>query len=219
MRSINAVVRIFPSGNFFGLNFRIVTKSGRVLVIGLIVALSACASVPTPIIPELVSPESIVGFEVAARIGLKQDNRGFSGSARWRHAANQDELWLYSPLGQMVAQLRQTPDEAWLQTSDQKFFRANDIAVLTREAFGWSMPLSGMRYWILGMAAPTSTAVIVTRDAEDRIVELEQDGWSVAISEYKPAEQGGLPAKLRLRYQDLEIKLILDNWVITRLQP
>ena len=200
----------FPE-NFIALRAFSIRRVRVTLICCLMVMLTACTSVPKQT-GRSIAPENIDRFDVAARIGVKQGKEGFSGNVRWKHATELDELWLISPLGQIVARLRQTPGLATLATADKKLYQAIDVEALTQDAFGWSIPLSGMRYWLLGMAAPTSVPLIKKRDSENRITEMEQDGWEVEISEYK--DPTALPGKLKLRYRDLEIKLLIDNWLI-----
>ena len=180
-------------------------------VICLTTMLAACTSVPLKTTTAIV-PEKIDRFDIVARLGVRQDKEGFSGNVHWKHLTTLDELWLISPLGQTVAQLRQTLELATLTTADKKIYQASDIEALTQQTFGWSIPLSGMSYWLRGMAAPTSEPLIRKRDQANRITEMEQNGWNIEISEYQ--DPTGLPGKLRLRYKDLDIKLLIDKWLV-----
>lgn len=183
-----------------------------------LLALISCANLPKTIETN-VSPEKVDGFDLSARISVKYEHGGFSGSAVWRHLRENDELWLYGPLGQLTAKLQQMSTEARLVTPDQKPITASTVEVLTREVLGWSLPLSGMRYWILGQVSPVNTQVTTKINAENRVVEIQQDGWTILISEYRRHDQGVFPVKIQMRYSDLEMRLVIDSWVITEFHP
>ena len=151
-------------------------------------------------------------FEFSGRIGVKYDNSSFSGNLRWRHAADGDEIWLYSPLGQTVANLRRDDAGAELITSEKKRYAAADAEQLTREVLGWNLPLAGLQYWVVGRVAPHFPPLAVERDAAQRLSQLQQNAWRIVFARYAPAEQGGLPEKLTLQYRDIEIRLVIDTW-------
>ena len=183
-----------------------------------LLALISCANLPKTIETN-ISPEKIDGFDLSARISVKFKHDGFSGSTVWKHLRESDELWLYGPLGQLTAKLQQVPTEARLVTSDQKLITASTVEVLTHEVLGWSLPLSGLRYWILGQVSPVTIQATTKINAENRVVEIQQDGWTILISEYRRYDQGVLPAKIQMRYSDLEMRLVIDSWVITEFHP
>jgi outer membrane biogenesis lipoprotein LolB len=47
-------------------------------------------------------------------------------------------------------------------------------------------------------------------DSSQRLAELRQSGWLVEFLEYKSLN--GPPALLRLSGQDVEIRLVIDEW-------
>jgi outer membrane biogenesis lipoprotein LolB len=47
-------------------------------------------------------------------------------------------------------------------------------------------------------------------DNLQRLAELRQSGWLVEFFEYK--SENGPPARLRLSREDVEIRLVIDQW-------
>ncbi|MGH8757566.1 MAG: lipoprotein insertase outer membrane protein LolB, partial [Burkholderiales bacterium] len=74
----------------------------------------------------------------------------------------------------------------------------------------------GLQYWILGIAAPQSAAQ-AQRDSQQRLARLNQDSWEIAYLRYKPEQESGMPARIMLSRGDLQINLIIDDWVISPL--
>lgn len=188
------------------------------LFVSLLIVLSGCATAPEivrqarPDGVRVTSVEQVEAFQLSGRIGVKYDEQGFSGNLRWLHAAQRDEILILSPLGQGVAQIEQNAAGVVLTTSDQQRYQAQDAETLTENVLGWRLPLTGMRDWVLGRAAPGKAEIQL--DQFKRPVRLIQDGWQIDYQAFREADGLMLPQKLTMRRQDLEMKLIVDNWVI-----
>ena len=156
--------------------------------------------------------EQIEKFQLSGRISAKYDGQGFFGNLRWQHTAQRDEILILSPLGQGVAQIEQHAGSVVLTTSEQQRYQAQDAETLTEQVLGWRLPLAGMRYWVLGRAAPGQADIQV--DPSQRPTRLLQDGWEIDYLAYREADGLMLPQKLIMHRQDLEMKLIIDDWVI-----
>ena len=169
--------------------------------------LGACATIET------VPPGP--SFELAGRIAVRYQERGFSSSLRWKHDQADDEMWLTSPLGQTIAYLQSDANGATLTGSDQKQYRASSIDSLVRNAFGWRFPVADLRYWVLGEAVPGAAALSIEHDTAQRIARLEQGDWKVTFS-YATLESKR-PARLNVVGIDAEIRLVIDT--LTLAQP
>jgi len=192
--------------------------------LALLLLLGACAAPPPkPVLqaPALSRAQSLVaaqrnGFHLSGRVAVKYDEKSFSGGVRWEHNGSGDEIWILAPLGRGVARIVQDAGGISLTTDEQKTYRALDAESLTREVLGWSLPLSGLQYWVLGIAAPESAAQ-AQHDAQQRLARLNQDSWEIAYLRYKPEQESGMPARITLSRGDLQISLIIDDWTIPSL--
>ena len=160
-------------------------------------------------------PPNEAAFDLAGRIAVRYQERAFSSALRWKQDAAGDELWLNTPLGQTVAYLQDGRDGATLTTAEQKQYRAQSIEALTQSAFGWRFPLAGMRYWVLGQAAPGVGASGVERDGANRLTALIQADWLVAI-EYTDATSDR-PSRLDISSGDAHIRMVIDS--LERVKP
>jgi outer membrane lipoprotein LolB len=187
--------------------------------VALLLLLGACAaSTPKPVSTPLTRAEILAvaqhdGFQLSGRVAVKYDEKNFSGGVRWAHNAADDEIWILAPLGTGVARIVRDANGISLTTNEQKTYRAYDAETLTREVLGWSLPLSGLQYWVLGIAAPKSTAR-AQQDSQQRLARLNQDSWDIAYLRYKPELESGMPARILLSRGDLQISLIIDDWTI-----
>ena len=110
----------------------------RYCAVAAVVLLAACAESPQRRI------DAGPAFELAGRIAVRQQDKGFTSALRWKRAAGRDELWLTTPLGQTVGYLEADANGATLTASDQRQYRASSIESLTRSAFGWRFPVDGV---------------------------------------------------------------------------
>ena len=167
------------------------------------VLLSACAGVgPRPV-------ATAPAFELAGRIAVRYQDRGFSSSLRWKQAGGHDDIWLTAPLGQTIAHLEADADGATLTASDQRQYRAGSIESLTKSAFGWRFPVDGLRYWVLGEAAPGAPPAAIERDDVKRIARLTHDDWQIAFNYAAPDAKR--PSRLDIVGNDAQIRLVVDT--------
>ena len=166
-----------------------------------LVLLAGCAA-------GLTLPARDVQFELAGRIAMKYRNEAGSGNLAWRHAADSDELLLTSPIGQGIARIVRAGGEVTLTTQDGQELRATDAEALTEQALGFRIPLAGLADWVRGRAGKAPPPENVRKDAEGRLLELSQAGWTIEYQAY----DGGLPARMRLAYPGIELRLAITEW-------
>jgi outer membrane lipoprotein LolB len=150
-------------------------------------------------------------FELSGRVSVKYGVEAASGKITWQHDAAGDDLLFSTPLGQGVAHIVRRDGLVTLTTSDQKVYQASDVETLTEQVLGWRLPLAGLPDWVRGRAsvgAPAQTRL----DGLQRLTELRQSGWLVEFLDFK--SEKGSPALLRLSRQEVEIRLVIDQWQV-----
>lgn len=154
-------------------------------------------------------------FNLLGRISIQDQNQRLSGSFRWQHLAISDEILLFTPLGQAVAEITKDQEGVRLINSKLEAFYASDVESLTEEVLGWRLPLNGLQYWIQGTHSP-ATAAEKDLDNKDQVVAIRQDGWKIHYSSYMPAQlnQMPLPKIVDLTYTNLRIRLVVDDWKV-----
>ena len=154
-------------------------------------------------------------FNLLGRISIQDQNQSFSGSFRWQHLAISDEILLFTPLGQAVAEITRDQGGVRLITSKLEAFYANDVESLTEEVLGWRLPLNGLQYWIQGIHSPATPAE-KDLDNKDQVAAIRQDGWKIHYSSYTATQlnQPSLPRVLYLTYGNLRIRLVVDDWKV-----
>jgi outer membrane lipoprotein LolB len=165
-----------------------------------LLVLGACAQLGTK------APQD-VEFDLTGRLAARYGNEAFSGNLAWRHARSADEMLITSSLGAGVARIVRDGNSVILTTAEPREFRASDAEALTEEVLGFRLPLAGLADWVRARASDPGLAK-TERGAEGRLRSLEERGWKIEYLEY----QGELPSRLRLTYQDIELRLAISQW-------
>ena len=153
----------------------------------LVLVLGACAQL------EVRPPDGPLEFDMAGRIAARYREEAFSGIVTWRHAADGDEMLLSTPMGQGVARIVRQGDAIVVTTSEGQEYSDRDGEALTERVLGFRLPLGGLADWVRGRPAPA----------------LEARGWKV---EYQERDEQGRPARLRLTYPGVELRLAISAW-------
>ena len=171
-----------------------------------LVLLTGCAAVERQ-----PAPVGAVGeaFDLSGRVSVKYGAEAASGRIRWHHDRGGDDLLISTPLGQGVARIVRRDAMVSLTNSEQKVYQASDVETLTEQVLGWRLPLAGLPDWVRGRPAAGAPAQTLLDDKQ-RLAELRQSGWLVEFLAYNPAS--GMPARLRLSRDDMEIRLAIDDW-------
>lgn len=172
----------------------------RVLLSAVLLVLGACAQLETKIPPD-------VQFDLSGRLAVRYGDEGFSGSLAWRHARNSDEMLITSSLGAGVARLVREGDAIVLSTAEPKEYRGSDAEALTEEVLGFRIPVAGLTDWVRGRPSGRTSARTEYGD-DGRLRSIEQAGWRIDYLEYA----GKLPARMRLLYPGLELRLAISQW-------
>jgi len=188
---------------------------------------SGCATTaqqPTPPETSGLSPEvlhrqhldqlaTIESFSLKGRLGVIKNTKPKSVSARlmWQHAAQKDNIDVYSPLSTKVANIINTPEQI-TYTDSKQTITAKDVESLTQKTLGFALPLASLTDWAVGQPSDDSLVEEMSWDAFGRITTLKQNGWHIQYKDYQNTEGYFLPKKVFLKTPGLSIKLVIDKW-------
>lgn len=185
--------------------------------------LAACATPGGAMLPGFDDWETRRAFlsateewEFAGRIGVSAGDEGFNGKLWWRQDGTVFRARISGPLGVGTIFINGDGGEMTLTDQDGEVTELVDAERELRERYGWTIPVASLRYWALGIPDPATPAE-TEFDAEGRLSGLQQQGWTLSVSQY--ADGGGqpMPRRLSALYDDIRVRLVIDQWTFRKL--
>lgn len=184
----------------------------RFLVLLLLVLLGACSTISNTPVVQRPAQSELAPFAFNGRVATRHNGERTSAGVRWTHRGMDDEIFLLAPLGKTVARIFSDARGVLLEASGKQYFE-QDAETLTERVLGWHLPLSGMRYWVLGLPA-TGTEAVIERAENGQVKVLHQDGWEISYTRYAAETPDSLPLRMTLRRDGMEMQLLIDEWEI-----
>jgi outer membrane lipoprotein LolB len=149
------------------------------------------------------------------RISIATDVQAWSGKLSWRQNSVSYLIHFNAPTGQGAIQLSGDASGVEFRSADGTLITATDADALLREQTGWRLPISGIWYWVRGLAAPDMilTRVIVGEDGN--VSRLEQDDWEISLDRYQMFDGHLFPKKITVENQDLKVRVVVDLWAVS----
>lgn len=151
-------------------------------------------------------------FEMEGRLAASDGERAANGRIVWRHSPREDNWTVYSPLGQIVAQLNSGPAGATLSSADGKHLDAPDAQSMLPQLLGIAAPLESLPYWVQGI--PPAGATASNPDSYGRPTRIRDSGWTIDYSAYPDTAADALPQRLEAYRGNARLRLIIDQWTI-----
>lgn len=141
-----------------------------------------------------------------------------TGRFAWQQSATRTDVSISAPpLNNTVAAISVTPGEATLTESGKPPRRAADIDTLSRQALGWTLPVSGLRAWLQGHATAADGQRFTASPAANTVT--TPDGWRLTYVSWQDAPgPGGAPRPKRIdiergatgQLDDMSIRIVID---------
>ncbi|HEY0063513.1 MAG TPA: outer membrane lipoprotein LolB [Telluria sp.] len=162
-------------------------------------ALTGCASAPSAPPSQATVAAYRDSIELAGRLSVNYERDGkldtLSGKFSWVQRADRIDVALASPLGQTIAKITVTPQQATLTQGDKPARVAADIDSLTAQTLGWSLPVSGLRDWLQGFASGPGGSRFAASPANNSFTTA--DGWRLTfVSWQDPGAAHPVPKRI-----------------------
>jgi outer membrane lipoprotein LolB len=158
-------------------------------------------------------------IDLAGRLSVNYRKEGrpesITGNFNWSQRPGRIDVSLASPLGQTIAAISVTPQQATLTQADRAPRTAKDIDTLTAQSLGWQLPVSGLRDWLQGYATDAEGKRFVASPANNSV--YTRDGWRLRFVAWQD-EGVAHPAPRRIDAErsatassdELEIRIVID---------
>lgn len=151
-------------------------------------------------------------WEFSGRIGVSAGDEGFNGKLWWWQRDEYFRANLSGPLGVGTVRIDGAGPAITVTDKDGEVVEMQDAETDLRLRYGWTIPVSSLRFWALGIPDPSSAAQ--TNVGEDGLLtSLEQGGWTVTINEYREGGGQSMPRRLLATNDNARVRLVIDDWV------
>ena len=161
------------------------------------------------------SVQQVEIWDLHARAVVILEAEVYHVGIRWQRDRKGFVILLEAPFGQGVFRVESSstgPHPYRLSLPDGRVLGNDSPEALLEEVIGWSIPISGLEYWIRGIPRPEmkySHRVGVG----GRLQSLQQDNWSIRYLDYFSSQElPQLPRRMRLEHSDLTLKLVVERW-------
>ena len=187
-----------------------------------ITAMVGCSSLQTlPSLPSLPQTERSFHDNILIQgrfsVAYEQSNRPQSvqGRFQWQQQGQRIDIDLMSPLGQTMAKLAITPNSATIQQTGKEIKVAENVAELSEQTLGWSLPVAGMRDWLQGFNRSTANQRQIARPNEND--QFDTEGWHINYVSWQKNSVSVFPKRIDLtrtspQLHQLSLRIIIDQW-------
>ena len=182
----------------------------RIVGLALIaLALSACQLRPTTT-AQFEHPGQIQQWQMSGKLGYRTANDGGSATFDWRQQPQRGDIHFSGPLGFGSADLRWDSGRAELITAKETY-QARSPGELAWHLTGFWLPVSALQYWARGLPWPGAPAD-AEYDDQQRLISLEQLGWSLTFDRYAPIAGVALPYRIKAQQNSNRFTLLIKDW-------
>ncbi len=190
----------------------------QVAVLALL-SLAGCATVEPLLPPTLTQDEqrqqllSLSDWSFNGRVAVASGGEGFSAAMDWQQQGTAAVIGLRGPLGSSALKVMITGETLSLDDGRGGVLEGEEAEQLLVSRLGTALPVSQLRFWVLGLAAPGELAQ-QTIAANGRLTTLEQDGWQMRYDLYRASGPFVLPARMELASGDVRVRLVIRDWTL-----
>ena len=190
----------------------------KVVCFACVAGVAGCASLEPEPIRVLTADERKELYDIKAwtmdgRIAVHAEGDAWHAGFSWRHDGKEDVLHIAGPLGQGAVDIVLRGQWIQITRSDGTREVSERPEELLRARLGVAVPLSALRYWVLGVAEPDYEHV-ARYDAVGQLRALKQQGWDVIYERYSGEGVWVLPKKMLITKADIKLKIVVDQWHI-----
>ena len=150
-------------------------------------------------------------YEFSGRVGVSAGDEGFNGKLWWRQDGGVFRARISGPIGIGTIFINGDGPEVTLTERDGTVTELVDAEAELRYRYGWTIPVTSLRFWTLGIPDPSSPADVEFNE-EGQISELSQREWQVTISQYVDGGGEAMPRRLTAVSDDIRVRLVIDGW-------
>lgn len=152
---------------------------------------------------------------ITGALSVTNNNKRNIAYFEWKQNEDNYTINISGPMNLGRARITGDANQVEFCQSNRKCVRAKFCEQLFLSQFGWRMPISNMRYWVLGLPASTKIKA-KSFDLYGHLVAFEQQEWKINYSEFQSVERVDIPGIIELWNKKFFIKLKIKNLIIIK---
>ena len=191
----------------------------RLAALILLASVSGCAlfrggTAPAPFLTQANQAlYRLDSWRMEGRIGVQTAGDAWQANLFWDHDTAQDRLRLSGPLSQGMVSIVVQKDLIYINEGKGRTELSRRPDALLRDRLGFSVPLSSLRYWILGLPDPQLGYTPLLGDGGSPAGFL-QSGWTIRLDRFTTAGTRVVPQKMSVQGSGVKLKILADTWEI-----
>ena len=154
----------------------------------------------------------VENWEFKGRIAVKAGDEGFNGKFNWAQQGDAFSATVGGPLGMGTVRIDGDGQVITLTDKNGAETVLHDPEVELRWRYGWTIPVTSLRFWALGIPDPGQPSA-TEFDDEGHLSRLEQSGWTVEISRYREGGGQQMPRTLTVTNPETRVRMVIDRWL------
>lgn len=134
----------------------------------------------------------------------------------WEQDKDNYTVDFHGPLHIGGAKIAGNENTVTLWKSANEKITAKTPEELMLNQFGWELPLSEMKYWILALASPEFEINSENFDPYNHLVALAQEDWQINYTNFKAVNAIDLPTKVYLESPKIKTKIVVKSWRLNK---
>ena len=155
-------------------------------------------------------------WSMLGTLAVRSDSDASRVTMRWRQTRDSYLVRFMGPLGVGLFEVEGTATEVEARFPSGRRASAASPEVLLEQEIGWSVPLQGLRYWLVGAPAPDHATSKMELDNYGRLARIEQAGWTVVYERYREFDDLALPERIRFSSESVEATVVVRRWKAER---
>ncbi|MEY2342522.1 lipoprotein insertase outer membrane protein LolB [Acidithiobacillus sp. IBUN Pt1247-S3] len=195
-----------------------IVRAWAALVVPALLLLSACAQLPPPSNVHLLLPAeqraqvlaSVQRWTATGQASLRSPRGSQSFGFVWQQQPHGERLSILGPLGNTVAELRDTGQQASLLEANGKKLTASNMSVLLERVLGVALPVQELPGWLLGIPPAGQVSSYDAAGWPDRV---HWGAWQLQYLRYEAVGGLRMPALLQATGPSgIQLRIAVSNW-------
>jgi len=161
-----------------------------------------------------VVQRQIKDWQLAGVFSITHKKHRDIASFDWRQRRDSYTINISGPMHINSVRIEGDSERVALWRSDEESIEAETPEQLLHSQLGWKLPISHLRYWILGVPDPAKKVNYKYFDRYGHLNFFKQGGWQVKYSQFQIGVKRGmdLPNVIELRNKDIKIKIKIKKY-------